>query len=191
MLGALNRLIIRVSANPWLFIATTVIFITSLRALMQIGETFPAVAGGAQPFDLQNGLTGEQVLLQLAGYTDAAVRQYSIFTAIDYVFPFAAGLFLAAITAFCLRRAFPGVYAAMAGRKLLPLLMLGSLFDWAENVAAITAILAYPDTTPGMATAIVLAKRLKLACVVISQVLALLLLMATLFIGIRRRLASR
>ncbi|MCK6370132.1 MAG: hypothetical protein L6Q83_02200, partial [Gammaproteobacteria bacterium] len=47
MIGGLNRLIIRISCSGWLFIATTVVFVTSLGALMQIGETFPAVAGGA------------------------------------------------------------------------------------------------------------------------------------------------
>jgi hypothetical protein len=118
-------------------------------------------------------------LQQLPGYTGQARRQYFVFTAIDYVFPFAAGLFLAAIGAFCLRRAFPAVYAALAGRDLLPLLMLSSLFDWCENVAAITAITAWPGTTAAMATAVVVAKKLKLGFLVVTQTLVLLLMLAT------------
>lgn len=179
MLRGLNKLIIRVSGNGWLFAATAIVFVVSLRLLMQIGESFPAVAGGAQPFDLQNALTGEQVLQQLAGYTAEARRQYYLFTAVDYVFPFAAGLFLAAIAAFCLRRSFPAAYTAVAERALFPLLMAGSLFDWCENIAALAAILSWPDTSAGVATALVTAKRLKLTLVIATQLLVALLLLAT------------
>jgi hypothetical protein len=179
MLRALNQLIIRVSGNGWLFIVTTAVAFTSLSILIRIGESFPAVAGGAQPFDLQNSLTAGQVLSQLALYTDEAEQQYLVFTAIDYVFPFAAGLFLAAIAAFCLRRSFPGAYAAMESRSLYPLLMAGSLFDWCENIAALTAILSWPDTPDGVASAIVIAKRFKLTLVIGTQILVGLLLLAT------------
>jgi hypothetical protein len=178
MLSALNRLIIRVSASGWLVLASAVVAFACLSAMNRIAAGFPAVAGGATPFDLQNELTAAQVLQQLAGYTDAARSQYFVFTAIDYVFPFAAGLFLAGLSAFALRRAFPGAYAAMVARRLLPLLMLGTLFDWSENIAAVTAMLAWPETTQGMAIALVTAKRLKLTCVLLSNTLALLLLLA-------------
>lgn len=179
MLGMLNRLIVRTSTSPWLFLAAMVIAFSSLGALMQIGKNFPAVAGGAQPFDLQNDLTGAQVLAQLPAYTDAARRLYGLFTAIDYVFPFSAGLFLAAIAAFCLRHTFPAAYAALDARRLLPLLMIASLFDWCENVAAITAILSWPATTPAMATALVAAKKLKLTFLAVTQGLVALLMLAT------------
>ena len=178
MIRALNQLIIRISTSWWWFLITMALAFGSLAALMRIGEGFPAVAGGAQPFDLQNDLTAAEVLAQLPGYSEAARQQYLLFTAIDYVFPLAAGLFLAAIGAFCLRQAFPGVYASLTQRQLLPLLLLSSLFDWCENVAAITAIVAYPETTAAMATAIVVAKKLKLAFLVITQGVTLLLMLA-------------
>jgi hypothetical protein len=179
MLGALHRLIVRVSANGWLFTATTVVMVACLRALIEIGAGFPAVAGGAPPFDLQNALTAPEVLSQLAGYGDEARRRYFLFTAIDYLFPFAAGVFLAAIIAFCLRRSFPGIYASLDGRRLLPAFMAGSLFDWCENIAALTAILSYLETPAAVATAVVVAKRFKLALVIATQALALLLLLVT------------
>jgi hypothetical protein len=62
------------------------------------------------------------------------------------------------------------VYAKLDARHLLPLLMLATLFDWCENVAAITAITAWPGTTLAMATAIVAAKKLKLAFMMATQV---------------------
>lgn len=179
MLSALHRLIVRVSASGWLFAATSVVMVASLRTLIAIGEGFPAVAGGAPPFDLQNALTGPEVLSQLGAYGAEARRQYFLFTAIDYLFPFAAGLFLAAIIAFCLRRSFPSTYASLDGRRLLPVFMAGSLFDWGENVAALTAILSYPDTPTAVATALVVAKRLKLVLVIATQSLALVLLAVT------------
>jgi hypothetical protein len=163
--------------------------IASLRSLIAIEADFPAVAGGARPFDMQNGLTAAEVFQQLPSYGDEARRLYGIFTAIDYVFPFAAGLFLAAVIAFCLRRAFPHLYAALDARHLLPVFMLGTLFDWCENVAAITAILSWPDTTQAMALALVVAKRLKLACLFVTQPLALVLLIITAVKWLRARLA--
>jgi hypothetical protein len=188
MLSALNRLVIRVSGSPWLFIAVTAVMAASLFALLRIGETgFPPLAGGAQPFDLQNGLTTSQLLEQLPAYTDATRRQYLQFSMIDFVFPLAGGLFIAAVSAFGLRHSFPRAYAALDARRLLPLFMIGTLFDWCENVAALTAIFAWPDTTPAMASAVVIAKRLKLACVFVSQGIALLLLVAAAV----RRLARR
>jgi hypothetical protein len=189
MLRAPNRLIVRVSASGGLFAMTMLVMFASLFTLMRIGAAFPAVAGGAQVFDLQNNLTAEQVLDQLPGYSDDARQLYWLFTAIDYVFPFAAGLFLAAIATFCVRLAFPSAYAWITARNLLPLLMLGTLFDWCENVAAITAILAYPATSADMAAAIVVAKRLKLAMVMASWGVVALLLLAAGVTWVRGRLA--
>lgn len=179
MVQGLNRLVVRVSGSAPLFALATVLAFGSLAVLMRIGEAFPAAAGGAQVFDLQNGLTAAQVLAQLPGYTDEARRLYYAFTAVDYLFPFAASLFLAAIAAFCLRRAFPGAYAAAVARNLLPLVMIPALFDWCENVAALVAITAWPDTSPAMAGAIVVAKRLKLGFLFVAQGGVGLLLLAT------------
>jgi hypothetical protein len=190
MLSALNRLIVRTSSSPMLFLAATVVMVATLAAILRIGASFPAIAGGAEPFDLQNGLTAADVLRQLPGYTVEARRQYALFTAIDYVFPFAAGLFLAAVIAFCLRRSFPGVYAALDARRLLPVLMLATLFDWSENVLVLAAIQSWPDTSGALATAIVVAKRLKLACVFLSQGLAVLLLLVTAVKSLRGRRAA-
>lgn len=179
MMQGLNRLVVRVSGSAPLFALVTVLAFGSLAVLMRIGAAFPAAAGGAQVVDLQNGLTAAQVLAQLPGYTDEARRLYYAFTAVDYLFPFAASLFLAAIAAFCLRRAFPGAYAVAVARNLLPLVMIPALFDWCENVAALLAITAWPDTTPAMAGAVVAAKRLKLGFLFVAQGGVGLLLLAT------------
>jgi hypothetical protein len=191
MLGGVNRLIIRISGSALLFVVATIIATGCLMSLTRIGQSFPAVSGGAPPFDLQNGLTAGQVLQQLAGFTEGARRQYLLFTAIDYVFPLAAGLCLAAAGAFGLRHGFPGFYAELARRNLFPLFLTGSLFDWCENVTALTAIMTYPDTSAGVVGALIVAKRLKLFFVFATQGLVLLLLLVAAGKSIIRRLGRR
>jgi hypothetical protein len=187
MIRALNQLILRVSASLPLFLLTVVVFAVTLVALNRISQGFPALAGGAQPFDMQNGLTPAEVLTQLPGYSDAARRQYRLFTAIDYVFPLAGGLFLAAIAAFCLRWQFPAWYERAAKGAWFPWLLLPTLFDWSENVAAVIAIGAWPETSAAMATALVTAKKLKLGTLVATQGGVALLLLA----GVCRWLVAR
>ncbi|MBM4197256.1 MAG: hypothetical protein FJ197_09220 [Gammaproteobacteria bacterium] len=180
MLRALNGLIVRISSSLPLFLATVAVFVLTLTALTRISNDFPAIAGGALPFDMQNGLTAADVLAQLPGYTEQARAKYRLFTAIDYVFPVAGGLFIAAVAAFCLRRQFAAVYERAVAGAWLPWLMLASLFDWCENVAAIVAINAWPDTTMAMATAIVVAKKLKLGFLFATQGAVALLALASL-----------
>ncbi len=179
MRQALSRLIVRVSSSLPLFALTVAVFAVTLMLLTRISNGFPAIAGGALPFDMQNALTSAQVLEQLPGYTDQARRQYWLFTSIDYVFPFAGGLFLAAIAAFCLRWQFAPLYARAVANQWLPWLMLASLFDWCENLAAIVAINAWPETTATMATALVIAKKLKLGFLFATQGGVALLLLAS------------
>jgi hypothetical protein len=187
MLQRLNRLIIRISSSGWLFIATTLVFAGSLSALIQIGNAFPAHTGGARPFDLQNGLTADQVFTQLAGYSDRARQLYYLFTAIDYVFPLAAGLFLGGAGAFALRHGLPGVYRAMSQRGLFPLFLIGSAFDWCENVAALTAVLGFPDAPAAVPMLLVAAKRAKLFFVMLTQATVAVLLLIALGGWLRRR----
>ena len=190
MLAMLNRLIVRTSSTPWLFVTAFAVNFGTLQAMFQIARRFEAETG-FQPFDLQNGLTPQQVLAQLPAYTDHARQLYFGFTALDYIFPFAGALFMSGIAAFCLRRSFPQLYAALVARNLLPLLMLASLFDWCENVAAITAILSWPDTTTAMATAIVVAKKLKLGFLYTTWSLVAVLVAATLVLAVARVLRKR
>lgn len=188
MLQRLNQLIIRTSLSGWLFIATTLVFAASLAALLRIGKVFPAYAAGAQPLDLQNELAPEQVFTQIAGYSAQARELYYLFTAIDYVFPLAAGLFLGAAGAFALRHGLPQIYGFMVEHRLLPLFLLASAFDWCENIAAISAILVYPDTPGLLATLLVAAKRAKVFSIMVTQPLVALLLLIAAARWIGRRL---
>lgn len=190
MIGRLQDFAIRASRTWWLYLIVVALMVGSLNALMAIGEIFPAHAAGAQPFDLQNNLTAAEVYPQLAGYTDRARELYGLFAAIDFVFPLAAGLFIVATTAFALRHSFPAWYEALARRRLLPLFMVGSAFDWLENVAILTAMGLMPAEVQGLAGLLVLAKRCKLAFTLLAQGVMVLLLVVALGQWVRRRLGG-
>jgi len=169
MLGRLQDLILRISRTWWLYGAVLFLFVGSLQALLRIGKHFPAYSGGAMPFDLQNDLGAGEVYPQLAGYTDQARELYYAFTLIDYAFPFLAGLFITATVAFALRASLPRLYAALVARKLLLVLMLATAFDWLENVTALTTIVLYPAEVGWLPTLLVVAKKCKLATLLVSN----------------------
>ena len=176
MLDRLQDLVIRTSRSWWLYLGVLIGFAGSLLALLRIGAMFPAHAAGNQPFDLQNGLAAAEVYPQIATYTETARNLYHVFTLIDYAFPFFAGLFIAATAAFALRNSLPKWYAMLTARQLLPVFMLGTVFDWLENIAALGAISLYPAETAWLPVLLVLAKKLKLFCVMTGQAAMLLLL---------------
>lgn len=80
------------------------------------------------------------VPVQLAAYSDAARRVYGAFLVLDMVFPLAAGLVVAAIIAFGLRQVSPAIYLSMDRKKLWPVLLVATAFDWVENVTALALI---------------------------------------------------
>jgi flagellar biosynthesis protein FlhB len=175
---ALNELIIRFSRSIWLFALSVVVaFGTLFAVLLPIGNVFPGLAGGATPFDLQNDLQPDEVFDQLEGYTEAARQLYYAFSFADFFFPVFASLFLGAVAAFSLRHLSPRWYAVAEARNLFVLFMLGAMFDWLENIFALTAVGTYPDTPVSVANLLVLAKQGKLALVMSGQAVAWLLLL--------------
>lgn len=176
MLNRLQNLVIHTSRTWWLYLSVVVLFAGSLLALLRIGELFPAHAAGNLPFDLQNGLAAADVYPQIATYTAAARNLYYAFTLIDYAFPFFAGLFIAATATFAMRNSLPKWHAALAVRNLLPVFMLGTVFDWLENIAALSAIGLYPAESSWLPVLLVAAKKLKLVSVMTAQAVMLMLL---------------
>ena len=169
---SLNDLMLRFSRSWPLFVLAAVVTFGSLYLFTGvIGPRFAELTGGSPPFDLQNTLTVEQVYAQLPNYSAAARRLYYLFSAIDFAFPLFASLFLAAIAAFSLRYLWPTGYAWITARRLWVLLLLPAVFDWAENVFALTVITAYGQEMRGAAAMMIYAKLGKLSLVTVSQVL--------------------
>ena len=105
------------------------------------------------------------------------MQLYYAFSFVDFFFPFFAALFLAAIAAFSLRHLAPHAYDRVAQRRLFPLLMLGTAFDWLENLCALFVIGRYPAEMTAAAGLLVVAKQGKLAAVALSQLIAWSLLL--------------
>jgi hypothetical protein len=177
MVSSLQNFALRISRTWWLYLVVVFLAFGSLRALMVIGELFPPQAGGSPPFDLQNELSALQVYPQVAAYTVKARELYYAFTLIDYAFPFFAGLFIVATIAFALRHSLPSWYDWLVARKLLPVFMLGSAFDWLENITAVTIINLYPTEVAWLPGLLVLAKRCKLALTIVAQAFMVLVLL--------------
>jgi len=189
MLGQLNQLIIRCSFSLGKFIGITLGFLGCLQLLLFIGEKFKPYANGAVPFDLQNSLTSAEIFSQLDGYTDQAFVLYYVFTAIDYVFPLLAGLFLASICAYVLRHSLPRWYETALQKNLFVLLLIPALFDWLENMALLATIIAFPNELSSAADAAVVVKQIKLATTYTAQAATALLLLAGLLIWVKNRLS--
>ena len=182
MITILNNLIIYGSRHAWLFLLATIVTFGCLFAVFgPLGKVFDELTAGQQMFDFQNSLTTTQITEQLPVYTESAKQVYYAFSFADFFFPFFAALFLASIAAFSLRHLAPGAYAWVTERRLWPMLMIGAAFDWLENIFALTVVSAAPEATPLAATLLVIAKKAKLAAVLVAQLLGWgLLLMAIL-----------
>lgn len=174
-LVGLQAFIIRTSSDWRRFALVVVFFVVALRLLIGTGEQFAAHTGGIQPFDLQNGLKAQEIPLQLETYDDRARELYGAFALIDFFFPVLGALLLAASAAFLLRRGLPRVSKRVLGLRLLPLFFIPALFDWLENLAAIALIWLDPGGAEWLPATLVAAKRLKLAFVIGSQLLVVLL----------------
>ena len=191
MRAHLQAIIVAISASGPAFAVVLALAVGSFAALNRIAAGFPPLAGGALPFDLQNGLAVADVYAQLAGWSPGARSRYYAFSAVDWLFPLAAGLFLAATVAFCLRRSLPRAWDWVTARRLLPLLLVGTACDWLENVFALLAVALYPAESPLLAVGLVAAKRAKLAALLPSQGLMLGLLLYTALLAAIRRVAPR
>lgn len=187
-MNRVNALVIYCSQRIWLFLLCMFVAFGALAAVFTpLGRVFAELTGGAQMYDFQNALTVAEAIEQLPLYTGAARDVYYAFTFVDYFFPFFAGLFLAAIAAFSLRHLAPAAYAWVSERRLWPLLLLGTLCDWTENVFALSLIAGQPADPAALATGLVLAKKAKLLFVMAAQLIgwSLLLLAALKWLGRR------
>lgn len=145
----------------------------ALLALQAIGTRIEREVG-APPFDLQHLLSLADIADQLPRYTDGARRLYGLFVAVDMAFPLLASLFLASICAFLLRRGPPALYQRLVAGGWLTLLLLPAVFDWAENLAALTLVLGGTAWMPA-SLLLIGAKALKLIATISVQLLVLAL----------------
>ena len=166
-----NDLVIRTSRSPWLFINSAVFAFGSLAfVFLNINVPFET-AVGAQMFDFQNDLTTEHIFEQLVHYDDDVRSLYYAFLFVDFYFPFFAGLVMAAAGAFALRYLSPKGYEAAKAHNLFVVFLIPTVFDWGENIFALTVVNAWPEPLGWAAAGLVLCKKGKLAGVVFFQII--------------------
>lgn len=190
MLSKLNHLIDECSRTGWKFLIVFVGFGGTLASLQRITGAFPDVADGNIPFDMQNTLESAQVFAQLNVWSDAAFDLYTLFQVIDYFFPLFGGLMMGAVFAFSLRTLAPGLYETARTRNWFLIFMVPTLCDWLENIGFLGVIAAWPEQSTLFATLAITAKYGKLGSLMVTQPVALIMLVVALLkrlVGLVRR----
>ncbi|MEZ5531223.1 MAG: hypothetical protein R3E69_02485 [Steroidobacteraceae bacterium] len=170
-MGTLRRLVIALSSRAWAVALLAALTVGMARRLLAISAQIERVTGHAA-FDMQANLGVGDIALQLARYTPEAVRLYGEFSQTDFLFPFVAASFWAALLVWGLRRARPAVYRAGHWARFVPWLYLGCVFDWVENIANAWVVGRYPPLHTGVAWLAVIAKYAKVAAGSATIVLA-------------------
>ena len=172
----INDLVIFASHSGWFFILSFVGAFGSLIFVFgNINAVMESLAGNVV-FDMQNTLTVAQVFDQLSAYSDEARHLYYAFSFVDFFFPFFAGLVMAAPAAFAIRHTSPALYGRLNSVSLFALLMVPTLFDWLENILALTVISSFPEQRETAAQMMIFAKKAKLASIVIAQAIVVIAL---------------
>jgi hypothetical protein len=175
----LNELVTHVSRSGGLFILAAIFAFGSLGIVFfNINDVFKVMVD-AEMFDFQNSLTVDQIYEQLPNYSYAARKLYFAFIFVDFFFPFLASLVLGSAAAFALRHLSATWYEKIDSRNLFMVFFIPTLFDWTENIFALIVINGYPDELMFAATMLVIAKKGKLASVMLMQAVTWLLLFAT------------
>ena len=188
-MSALTSLVVRLSRSRRAVVIVLIAFVVVSILLGWAGHAFRS-ATGLEPFDLQNGLTAQEVSAQLAQYDDDATGRYVVFTIVDWVFPLLGGLLTAVITAACLRNSLPRVYERAVSWRLFALFFLPTLFDWTENIFALWIVLEGFPPADGLVDAMLVAKRVKLVTLYLVQAVTVLSILAWLVAAARRRLVA-
>lgn len=188
---SLDSRIIAASQRFAPFAAALAVALVTFAGLMAIAGAFSRATHGLLPFDLQHRLTVPKALAQLELYTDRSYALYTAFLAVDMVFPLASGLVFAALVAFAVRTAWPGAYSRISARSLWPLLLVPTVCDWLENFAGLSLILHQDGDRQVLATALIFAKRAKLASLAALWVVTALVLLSAGVGGAWRALRTR
>lgn len=191
-MNSLTRYIVTISQKWWAVLLVFSLNFASFGILFSLEDQFEAITH-VPVYDTQNNLTSELVLEQLPLYTGEARDAYLRFAAFDFVFPLVAGVFVTLMWILLLR-----LNTWQLPQKLLlwnvPLLaLLGTLWDWLENVSLLMILSADSIPSPALIDAALLFKRLKLTWLSLSGtvigVLIILLALNVIYRMIRHQTA--
>jgi hypothetical protein len=160
--------LLRLSSRWWLVAGLVAMNLAAFQVLFALEAQFEAVSG-RPTLDTQNELTAGALREQLPLYSGPAADAYMEFAAFDFVFPLVAGLTVAVLGTVLLRPN-PSPRATSAIQLRLPLLLLlGTGFDYLENLAFLALLAGDPGTPSDVLVALALtAKAAKLTMLAVS-----------------------
>jgi hypothetical protein len=192
MISRLSNLCVWISTSAAAFVAVVFAMMLSIRALGDIAAVFPLHAGGFPPIDMQMFLGAIDIAAQLPAYTDPAKTLYFGFAAIDFIFPLAAGLVAASLTAFVLRRSRPALYATACDRHLFAWLLVPAALDYLENIFMVGIVAGYPDHWRLAEHFVAVAHNIKIVMATALMILTMVMAIAAIvFGGLSKRRSSR
>jgi hypothetical protein len=163
MIRRLSEFIVHTSESPGRFVLALLLGMPTLfLVLFPIMHAFRELAGGAMPFDWQDGLAPEDVYAQLPRYTDTIRELYLAHAFVDTLFPVFVAAFFGSLAAYALRHGVPRAYGALRRYGVFALFFFSVPFDWVENAASLAVIYGYPTHYPDLARLLVAAKHVKL-----------------------------
>jgi hypothetical protein len=115
-----------------------------------IVPAFNAATAGLDPFDLNFGITAEQMYEELPYYTDESRRLYIWFALADYVYPLANAGFFALLWAWLFRTSPNALLDRLKCYGMLLLPFLFTLIDWSENLGFLIVVFGYPAEYPAI-----------------------------------------
>lgn len=189
-MNSIMGLFVGISRRWWAVVLVFGLNFAAFSILFALEDQFEALAG-VPTFDTQNDLTADLLREQLPLYVGEARAAYERFAAFDFVFPLVAGVFIAVILTLLLRINPLPIAARLLAWNLPLVPLIGTLWDYLENVSLLTILNAGANLTPTMIDAALLFKRLKLIWLFANGPLIVLVLVL-LIVGIvlARRSAS-
>lgn len=181
-MNSIVRLFTAISRRWWAVVLVFALNFAAFSILFALEDQFEALSG-VPTFDTQNDLTATLIREQLPLYVGEARAAYERFAAFDFVFPLVAGIFIAVIWALLLRINRLPLAARLLAWNLPLFPLIGTLWDYLENLSLLTILNAGATLSPTMIDAALLFKRLKLTWLFATGPITILLLVL-LIIGV-------
>jgi hypothetical protein len=109
---------------------------------MPLINEFTAKTGVSGILDLQTGFSYESAYQQIGNYGEEGIQIYNYIQIVDTIFPIAFGMGLLCFLSFLLKKLSPD-NKKLTTLALLPL--IGTLFDFLENIGIFLMIRLYPQ----------------------------------------------
>jgi hypothetical protein len=152
MLNRLNQWAAANASGRNILLAFGTAIVSLLVMALVITPAFQAATAGLRPFDLNFGITAQQMYQDLPAYTDASRLLYLAFAAIDTIYPAAVAVFFMLFWTWLFAKAPGRMFSQLVSYGIYLVPSLYMLVDWSENAGFLFVIFSYPAQYPGIAS---------------------------------------